>query len=68
MSDGRQIVCTISDRGTGWGDPFSGYLPAHGFDLSHGGMGLWLARKLWDHVDVLPGADGLTVRLSSRLR
>ena len=67
-SNGEQIVCTVSDRGTSWADPFSGYLPAHGFDLSNGGMGLWLARKLWDHVDVLPGADGLTVRLSSRLR
>lgn len=66
-SDADRIICTISDRGTSWGDPFSGYLPAHGFDLSHGGMGVWLARKLWDHVDVLPTADGLTVRLSSRL-
>ncbi len=66
-SDGERVICTISDRGTSWCDPFSGYLPAHGFDLSHGGMGLWLARKLWDHVDVLPTADGLTVRLSSRL-
>jgi anti-sigma regulatory factor (Ser/Thr protein kinase) len=67
-SDGERIVCAITDRGTSWGDPLSGFLPAHGFDLSHGGMGLWLARKLWDHVDVLPGSDGLTVRLSSRLR
>jgi anti-sigma regulatory factor (Ser/Thr protein kinase) len=67
-TDDDRIVCTISDRGTTWGDPFSGYIPAHGFDLSHGGMGLWLARKLWDHVDLLPTADGLTVRLSSRLR
>jgi anti-sigma regulatory factor (Ser/Thr protein kinase) len=67
-TDGERIVCAITDRGTSWGDPFSGYLPAHGFDLSHGGMGLWLARKLWDHVDVLPGPDGLTVRLSTRLR
>jgi anti-sigma regulatory factor (Ser/Thr protein kinase) len=66
--DDDRIICTISDRGTTWGDPFSGYLPAHGFDLSNGGMGLWLARKLWDHVDVLPNVDGLTVRLSSRLR
>jgi hypothetical protein len=31
-------------------------------------MGLWLARKLWDHVDLLPGSHGLTVRLSTRLR
>jgi hypothetical protein len=30
-------------------------------------MGLWLARKLWDHVDLLPGSAGLTVRLSSAL-
>jgi anti-sigma regulatory factor (Ser/Thr protein kinase) len=67
-ADGETIVCVIADRGTSWGDPFSGYLPAHGFDLSHGGMGVWLARKLWDHVDLLPGPDGLAVRLSSRLR
>jgi anti-sigma regulatory factor (Ser/Thr protein kinase) len=66
-SDGERIVCAITDRGTSWGDPFAGFLPAHGFDLSHGGMGLWLARKLWDHVDVLPGPDRLTIRLSSRL-
>jgi hypothetical protein len=31
-------------------------------------MGLWLARKLWDHVDVLPTEAGLTVRLSTRIR
>jgi hypothetical protein len=67
-TDGHRIVCAIHDGGTAWGDPFSGFLPAHGLDLSHGGMGLWLARKLWDHVDVLPSGDGLTVRLSSRLR
>ncbi|TFV86661.1 sensor histidine kinase [Blastococcus sp. CT_GayMR20] len=66
--DGERVVCVISDRGTSYGDPFSGFTPAHGLDLSHGGMGLWLARKLWDHVDVLPTAEGLSVRLSSRLR
>ena len=43
-------------------------MPAHGLDLSRGGMGLWLARKLWDHVDVLPTPEGLSVRLSTRLR
>jgi anti-sigma regulatory factor (Ser/Thr protein kinase) len=66
-SDGDRIVCVISDRGTSWADPFSGFVPAHGLDLSRGGMGLWLARKLWDHVDVLPGPAGLSVRLSTRL-
>jgi anti-sigma regulatory factor (Ser/Thr protein kinase) len=63
-----RIVCVISDRGTSYGDPLSGFVPAHGLDLSRGGMGLWLARKLWDHVDVLPGPTGLSVRLSTRLR
>ena len=66
--DGDRIVCVISDRGTTYGDPFSGFVPAHGLDLSRGGMGLWLARKLWDHVDLVPGPGELSVRLSSRLR
>jgi anti-sigma regulatory factor (Ser/Thr protein kinase) len=67
-SDGDRLICAITDSGTGWSDPLSGFMPAHGPDLGRGGMGLWLARKLWDHVDVLPGPDGLTVRLSTRLR
>ena len=67
-ADGDLVICVIRDRGTDYGDPFSGFAPAHGLDLSHGGMGLWLARKLCDHVDVLPGAQGLSVRLSTRLR
>ncbi len=62
-----RLVCTIRDAGAGPTDAFAGYGPAHGDDLSHGGMGLWLARKLWDHVDVLPGSPGVTVRLSTRL-
>jgi anti-sigma regulatory factor (Ser/Thr protein kinase) len=67
-ADGDRVICVISDRGTTYTDPFSGFTPAHGLDLSHGGMGLWLARKLWDHVDVLPTGEGLSVRLSTRLR
>jgi anti-sigma regulatory factor (Ser/Thr protein kinase) len=66
--DGNRLVCAITDRGTSYSDPFSGFAPAHGEDLGRGGMGLWLARKLWDHVDLLPGPAGLTVRLSTRLR
>jgi anti-sigma regulatory factor (Ser/Thr protein kinase) len=62
------LVCTVTDRGTGYTDELAGFQPAHGDDLSRGGMGLWLARKLWDHVDLLSGPDGLTVRLSSPLR
>jgi anti-sigma regulatory factor (Ser/Thr protein kinase) len=67
-ADGDRVICVISDRGTSYSDPFSGFTPAHGLDLSLGGMGLWLARKLWDHVDVLPTDEGLSVRLSARLR
>ncbi|TFV62571.1 UNVERIFIED_ORG: sensor histidine kinase [Bacillus sp. AZ43] len=67
-ADAERIVCVISDAGTSYGDPISGFVPAHGPDLSAGGMGLWLARKLWDHVDVLPSPAGLSVRLSTRLR
>jgi anti-sigma regulatory factor (Ser/Thr protein kinase) len=67
-AEADRLVCLISDRGTSYSDPFSGFTPAHGLDLSHGGMGLWLARKLWDHVDVVPTAAGLTVRLSTRIR
>jgi anti-sigma regulatory factor (Ser/Thr protein kinase) len=67
-TDGDLVICVISDRGTTYTDPFSGFAPAHGLDLSHGGMGLWLARKLCDHVDVLPSDSGLSVRLSTRLR
>jgi anti-sigma regulatory factor (Ser/Thr protein kinase) len=62
-----RVVCTISDQGTGWDDPFAGYGPAHGEDLSRGGMGLWLARQLCDHVDITTGTDGgALVRLTVR--
>jgi anti-sigma regulatory factor (Ser/Thr protein kinase) len=66
-AEADRLVCLISDRGTSYSDPLSGFAPAHGPDLSRGGMGLWLARKLWDHVDVLPSDTGLTVRLSTRI-
>lgn len=62
-----RIVCTIDDRGPGWDDPFAGYGPAHGEDLSRGGMGLWLARQLCDHVDITTDAEGTRVRLTLRL-
>ena len=67
-AEGDRLICLIRDRGTSYSDAFSGFTPAHGPDLSTGGMGLWLARKLWDHVDVLPSDSGLTVRLSTRVR
>jgi anti-sigma regulatory factor (Ser/Thr protein kinase) len=67
MTDDR-IVCTIADRGPGWDDLFAGYGPAHGDDLSRGGMGLWLARQMCDHVDITQDDAGTRVRLTVRLR
>jgi anti-sigma regulatory factor (Ser/Thr protein kinase) len=63
-----RIVCMISDRGPGWDNPFAGYGPAHGEDLSRGGMGLWLARQLCDHVDISSSGDGAGARVRLTLR
>lgn len=63
----NRLVCSITDGGTSYADPVAGYRPAHGDDLSRGGMGLWLARKLCDHVDLIRGPRGLTVRLVTAL-
>jgi anti-sigma regulatory factor (Ser/Thr protein kinase) len=59
-----RLVCRISDAGAGWDDPSAGYGPAHGEDLSHGGMGLWLARQLCDHVAIHREPAGVSVRLT----
>ena len=64
---GDRIVCSIDDHGPGLADPFAGYGPAHGEDLSRGGMGLWLARQLCDHVDLTGDDEGSRVRLTVRL-
>ena len=67
-ADGTSVVCTVTDSGPGIDEPLAGFVPAHGDDLSAGGMGLWLARKLWDSVDLLPGREGgFTVRLATTL-
>jgi anti-sigma regulatory factor (Ser/Thr protein kinase) len=63
----RRLVCTITDHGAGLQDPFIGYGPAHGADLSLGGMGLWLARQLCDHVDITMADDAVRVRLTTDL-
>jgi len=66
-ADEKRLVCTVTDRGAGLQDPFIGYGPAHGDDLSLGGMGLWLARQLCDHVDITLTDDGVRVRLTTVL-
>ncbi|WP_162245572.1 ATP-binding protein [Modestobacter sp. Leaf380] len=63
----EQVLCTVSDRGPGFEEPLAGYGPAHGTDLSVGGMGLWLARRAVDRMTTGPRSDdggGCVVRLS----
>ena len=64
---GGAVDVFVRDRGAGFEDPFIGYGPAHGTDLSLGGMGLWLPRQLCDHVDISPDGDGVHVRLTTVL-
>lgn len=56
-----QFVLEISDRGRGFDDPLAGYLPPRP-DRAYG-VGLWVARQVTRRLDVIPGPDGLTVRL-----
>jgi anti-sigma regulatory factor (Ser/Thr protein kinase) len=60
LIEGR-FVCEITDRGPGLDDPLAGYLPPK---TDHGrGSGLWTARQLTSRLELIPSADGLTVRL-----
>jgi anti-sigma regulatory factor (Ser/Thr protein kinase) len=64
----ERVVVTICDTGRSFDGRLSGYRPAHGDDLARGGMGVWLARKLCDHVDLTQTEHGLTVRLTTAVR
>jgi anti-sigma regulatory factor (Ser/Thr protein kinase) len=61
----NRSVCTVTDRGKGFDDLFAGYAAARE-DLAGGGMGLWLARQLCDHLNTEHGPDGFTVSLAVR--
>ncbi len=64
-----RFLATVTDRGSGLDDPFAGYeWPARHHGTPTGGMGLWLARRLCDHVDMFRGPTGFTVRLIIRPR
>jgi len=56
-----RIVVTVSDAGSGTTDPYAGLLPTP--RAPDGGLGLWLAHQLCDHVHLHHSADGFTVRL-----
>ena len=62
-----RLVCTVRDSGSGLDDSFAGYWPARD-DLATGGMGVWLARQLCDHVAIRRDPGGVSVRLSTTWR
>ena len=59
-----RLLCTVTDQGPGIADPLVGYMRAHR-DPSRGGLGLWLARRLRDQVDLRRTSEGFTVRLTT---
>ena len=58
-----RVVCTVTDQGSGFDDPFAGYLRGAGDTLPDGRFGLWLARQFCDEVATSRTADGFVVRL-----
>ena len=65
LSPGR-VVCTVTDRGLGFDDPFAGYVRGGGARLPEGQFGLWLARELCDELLTAQTPEGFTVRLVMR--
>jgi anti-sigma regulatory factor (Ser/Thr protein kinase) len=63
-ADADRLLCAVTDQGKGIDNPFAGYVPAHS-DPARGGLGLWLARRLCDHVELERSPAGFTVRLST---
>jgi anti-sigma regulatory factor (Ser/Thr protein kinase) len=55
-----RFVCEITDAGPGFDDQLAGYLPPSEHAAA---SGLWVARQLTWRLELLPAADGLTVRL-----
>ena len=58
------VVCEVTDRGPGLATPRSRERPAVD---APGGWGLFLADKLTDSFDLRTGAQGTTVRISTRI-
>jgi anti-sigma regulatory factor (Ser/Thr protein kinase) len=65
LGPGR-VVCTVTDRGPGFDDPFAGYVRGGGDELPEGRLGLWLARELCDEVVTSRTPEGFTTRLVVR--
>jgi hypothetical protein len=64
-SAGDRAVCTVTDRGDGFADPFTGYQSRGHRNVEIEGQGLWMARQLCDVVSVAQEPGAFTVRIIS---
>jgi anti-sigma regulatory factor (Ser/Thr protein kinase) len=64
--DELSVVCEVTDRGSGLATPRPDK-PERPATDEPGGWGLWLAGKLTDTLDLQTGAEGTTVRISTRV-
>jgi len=60
------VVCEVIDRGAGLADPRPDQPDRPAMD-EPGGWGLWLAGELTDAIEIETGAEGTTVRISTRV-
>ena len=56
-----RILAAVSDHGHGPADPFAGLQPTHGSDS--GGVGLWMAHQICDHITFATTQDGFTITM-----
>ncbi|HSE71424.1 MAG TPA: sensor histidine kinase [Nocardioidaceae bacterium] len=62
------VVCSVTDQGPGFEDPFAGFVPGGGtHDLPEARMGLCLVRSLCDDLVHERTEDGFRVMFSRRL-
>ena len=62
--DGQVLICEVADRGRPDRPLVGGAPPTPG---QEGGYGLWIARRLCDHVETLSTGSGTVIRLYMRL-
>lgn len=63
--DRDEVVCEVTDEGRGITDPFAGFArPETAVD---GGIGLWLARQICDHMEIRAARPNSVVRLHMAL-
>lgn len=59
----RRLVCTVTDRGSGLGDPFTAVLAGRDQSWPARWVGLWVARRYCDELTTAVNDEGFTVRL-----